>query len=264
MNDSPYAAAQAAMQWQINIASSTAATLMRAGAGVVATPTDKRPQWLLELYDIEGCPDCRLVREVITELDLDAMIYPCPKGGDRFRTGLESSGTRRRFPCLVDPNTGTRMLGSADVIGYLFETYGRNGVPLQWRAPDLYQLPAAVAGLPRMGAGINARPSRQPQQPLELFSFESSPFARPVRELLCELELPYVLRSCGRTTASDWTPPAIRELFGLPYEPQTLNRRMLLERAGKLSIPYLVDPNTGTELDDSARIVAYLQDTYAL
>ncbi len=258
MNDNPLAA----LQWQMNIAASTTATLMRAGAGVVATPTDKRPQWLLELYDIEGCPHCRLVREAITELDLDAVIYPCPRGGERFRPQVATEDGGRQFPYLVDPNTGSRMFESAGIIRYLFETYGPHGVPLQWRYPELYQLPSALAGLPRMGAGVSARPSRKPDQLLELFSFEASPFARPVRELLCELELPYVLRSCGRTTASDWTPPAIRELFGLRVEPETVNRRALLARAGKLSIPYLVDPNTGTELEDSAEIMRYLRATY--
>lgn len=29
---------------------------------------------------LPGCPFCRKVREAITLLDLDVMIYPCPKG----------------------------------------------------------------------------------------------------------------------------------------------------------------------------------------
>jgi glutathione S-transferase len=85
-----------------------------------------------------------------------------------------------------------------------------------------------------------------------------------VRERLCELELPYVLRSCGRTTASDWVPPALRKAFGIDAAPETLNRRTLLERAGVLSIPFLIDPNTGRSLAESAEIIDYLETTYAI
>ena len=43
-------------------------------------PFINRPQKLLELYEFEGCPFCRKVREAISVLDLDVTIYPCPKG----------------------------------------------------------------------------------------------------------------------------------------------------------------------------------------
>ena len=42
----------------------------------------------------------RLVREALTELDLDAMIYPCPKGGKRFRPLATDLGGKTRFPLL--------------------------------------------------------------------------------------------------------------------------------------------------------------------
>ena len=41
------------------------------------------------------------------------------------------------------------------------------------------------------------------------------------------------------------------------------NRIELLARAGKVQVPYLVDPNTGTAMFESAAIRAYLLDTYA-
>lgn len=250
--------------WPAQIATSLLTTALRGGAGVVATPTPKRPAWLLELYEFEGCPYCRLVREVLTELDLDAMIYPCPKGGERFRPKVAERGGRAQFPYLVDPNTGVEMYESADIIRYLFRTYGPGGgaVPLRWRAAELYGLPSSIAGLPRAGAGIRVRASRAPERPLELYSFEASPYARPVRERLCELELPYVLRSCGRTTVADWAPPGVRRWFGLGVDPETVNRKALAERGGTISIPYLVDGNTGVEMAESARIVRYLDEHY--
>ena len=37
------------------------------------------PHKLLQLYDMEGCPFCRKVREVLSMLELDYEVYPCPK-----------------------------------------------------------------------------------------------------------------------------------------------------------------------------------------
>ncbi len=229
----------------LNLTASMAATFMRAGVGISAVPAAAQPQQLLRLYDFEGCPHCRLVREVITELDLDALIQPCPKGGRRFRREVAAMGGKAQFPYLVDPNTDVRMYESADIIRYLFKTYAQRPLPWRWRLVELQRLGSMLAALPRLGAGVRRR--RQavaaPPQPLELYSFESNPFARPVRDLLCELELPYVLRSCGRGD-------------------NTGNRRALKQRAGSLAIPYLIDANTGSEMGESADIINYLRRTY--
>ncbi|MEE4360822.1 MAG: glutathione S-transferase N-terminal domain-containing protein [Pseudomonadales bacterium] len=248
-----------------DLAGSLATTFLRGGAGIATTPLSRRPEWLFELYEFEGCPFCRLVREVLTELDLDTIIRPCPKGGERFRPAVETAGGRAQFPWFVDPNTGVRLYESQDIVTYLFDQYGGGqALPLRWRLPALQTFGATVAGLSRGAAGTRVRPSRAPDRLLELYAFEGSPFARLVRERLCELELPYVLRACGRSTLEDWVPPPVREALDLHLEPRTLNRRLLLERAGRISIPYLVDPNTGAEMGDSAFILEYLDDTYAL
>ena len=101
---------------------------------------------------------------------------------------------------------------------------------------------AALAGLPRLGAGTRARPSRAPGKPLELYSMESSPFCRIVRERLCELELPYRLHNVGGGSPS-------RDAF--------------VARSGRMMVPWLADPNTGAEMFESADIVTYLDATYA-
>jgi len=93
----------------------------------------------------------------------------------------------------------------------------------------------------RAGSGGRARPSTAPAQPLELWSFEGSPYARRAREVLCELELPYVLHNVGK---------------GSP------KRDELRARAGKVQVPYLEDPNTGTKMFESRDIVRYLRTTY--
>jgi glutathione S-transferase len=244
-------------------AGSLATTMLRFGAGIVTQPRTSRPAALFELYEFEACPYCRIVREALTELDLDALIRPCPKGGTRFRPELVAKGGKAQFPYFVDPATGTAMYESADIVAYLYKTYGGGTVPLRWQAAPLQQLGSALAGTWRFGAGRDARPSKAPPQPLELYSFEGSPFARLVRERLCVLELPYVLRSVGRSQVSDWLPPAVRDAMTTQPNPATLNRRLLLERAGRISVPYLVDPNASVEMGESAAIIEYLESRYA-
>ena len=63
-----------------------------------------RPEQPLVLYEFEGCPFCRKVREALTVLDLEAFIYPCPKGGPRFREEVKSRGGKAQFPYLLDRN----------------------------------------------------------------------------------------------------------------------------------------------------------------
>lgn len=245
------------------LAGSVATTALRFGAGIATKPCSERPRWLFELYEFEGCPFCRIVREVLTELDLDAEIRPCPKGGTRFRPRVLERGGRMQFPFFVDPSTGATLYESTDIIAYLFETYG-GGVPLRWRAAALQQFGSMLAGGGRPSSGRRARPSRAPSLLLELYSFEGSPYARLVRERLCELELPYILRSVGRSTARDWLPPGVRDALGVVPEPETVNRRELLARAGRITVPYLVDPNAGVELGETAAIIEHLERTYAL
>ena len=226
------------------------------------------PERPLKLYDIEVSPYCRLVREVLTELDLDAMILPCPAGGTRFRPEAERVGGKRLFPLLLDENTGTSLYESADIVAYLYRTYGKRerkpsvlGRPLSVFTSQL----SSVTMLRRRGlSGLRARPSRAPELPLELFSFEASPFSKPVRARLCELELPYLLRNAGKGGWKDMGPPSFRDkLFKGPMD-TTRNRRWLAENTGQVQVPYLIDPNTGTAMYESQHILDYLERTYAL
>ncbi|MBI2382676.1 MAG: glutathione S-transferase N-terminal domain-containing protein [Gammaproteobacteria bacterium] len=251
----------------VEVSASLLASQMRGWRGTAAfRPALKQPEKPLELYEFEASPYCRLVREALTELDLDAAIYPCPKGGTRFRPRAVELGGKSQFPFLVDPNTGRRMHESADIVRYLADTYdgrvrGPAGLARQLAVGSSYLASAMRA--PGRIRGMKARPSRAPQQPLELYSFESSPYSRLVREVLCELELPYLLRSTGKARWEDMGPPWVRrKLFPhLPIEGR--NRTRLKERTGRVQVPYLIDPNTGTEMFESAAIVAYLEKTYA-
>ena len=246
-----------------NIATSLLATLVRATNGIQSTPAAVKPKKVLQLYDIENCPYCRLVREALTELDLDAEIYPCPKAGERFRPELAERGGKAQFPYLVDPNTGVEMYESLDIVAYLFETYGQRDLPLKWKAGKLQIFGSMLASAPRTKRGMQARTGTEPEYLLELYSFESSPYARPVRELLCEMEIPYILRSCGRTQLQEWILPPVRARLNIKPDSDLDNRRVLQDTEGKVSIPYLYDPNTGQGLFESEDILEYLRATYA-
>ena len=230
----------------------------------VRVEASERPQELLHLYDMEGCPHCRLVREALTELDLDAVIYPCPKGGDRFRNrAVELSGCER-FPLLVDPGRGEVLQESTRIVAYLWRQYGSGGAPgLSSRMP-IAKARSMLASASRLGGGLYAKPARRPERMLELYSFESSPYARGVRERLCELQLPYVVRNCGKSSLGDYLLPVVRDAVGINYVPRTPNRRALLDRTGRVAIPYLVDPNQDKGLYESGRILEHLRHYYQI
>jgi glutathione S-transferase len=179
------------------------------------------------------------VREALSYFDFDAMIYPCPRGGTRYRPKVVELGGKAMFPYLVDPNTGRSHYESADIVAYLHRTYDAP-TPL-WLGPLSLVSSGLASGL-RASHGRAARPSRLPEEPLELWSFEASPYCRLVREALCELELPYLVHNVARGSA---------------------RRDAFVARSGKMMVPYLVDPNTGREMFESADIVKYLDATYA-
>lgn len=245
-----------------NIATSMIATVVRAGNGIRSQEAVNKPAATLQLFDIENCPYCRLAREALTELDLDAEIYPCPKGGERYRPEVVARGGKAQFPYLVDPNTGVEMYESLDIVAYLFATYGQRPLPAKWRVGRLQTLGSMLASAPRLSRPMAAIASEAPAYLLELYSFESSPYARVVRELLCNMELAYSLRNCGRTRPEEWLLPIVRETLGVTLAPSQSNRAQLQESEGKVSIPYLYDPNTERGLFESAAILDYLRATY--
>jgi len=250
------------MNSTLDVLNSTLTSSLRFWRGTMARGSAKRPARPLHLYEFEACPYCRLVREALTELDLDALIHPTPHGGRRFRPQVAELGGKQQFPYLVDPNSGESMYESADIIEYLYRRYGGRSAPARLLRP-LEVSSSVLAGVPRLRAGAQARPSKAPKRPLELFGFESSPYSRRVRELLCELEIPYLLRSTGKARWQDLGPPILRATVfpALPVEGRT--RTELLRRAGKVQVPYLVDPNTGNAMFESEAIRDYLSATYA-
>jgi hypothetical protein len=79
----------------LDVATSFAVTVARLGAGMGVESVGPRPVKPLELYEFEGCPFCRKVREALSALDLDAVVYPCPKNGPTFRPTSSDAAARR-------------------------------------------------------------------------------------------------------------------------------------------------------------------------
>jgi glutaredoxin len=226
------------------LAGARIASVLRGGAGArVAATLGKRPQRPLELYEFEACPFCRRVREAITELDLEVLIHPCPKGGRRHRETVLALGGREQFPYLVDPNTGIRMYESLDIVAYLQREYGAEPAPAAQPAGAFATIGLLLSGLGRGTAGSRARAARTPLEPLVLDAFEADPASRLVRERLCELELDYQLRPAA--------PGSRRRAIGTPA-------------AEPAALPRLVDPNTGRTSVGLRPILDHLEQAYAL
>jgi glutathione S-transferase len=225
----------------LDVATSLLASVARLGAGISVADLGARPEKPLELYEFEACPYCRKVREAACALDLELLVRPCPKGGKRFREAVVAMGGKAQFPYLVDSNTGISMYESDDIVRYLFDRYGKGSVPALLSGGPLNQIGLVLPSGLRPGLGLRAERSRAPEQPLELASFEGSPYCRIAREKLCSLELPYRLRNVAKGSPS-------REAF--------------VKRSGRMQVPWLHDPNTGTSLFESADIVRYLDATY--
>lgn len=246
------------------VSASVLASSLRGWRGTASfRPRATQPAQPPRLYEYEASPYCRLVREALTELDLDVLILPCPQGGTRFRPEAQAHGGKQQFPYLEDPNSGTAMYESADIIDYLARTYGNSRA----RGPRGLRQHGAVgmaflASVSRSMRGYRARPSKAPAQPLELYSFESSPYSRLVREVLCELELPYLLRNTAKARWEDMGPPGLRRALFPKTPVQGRNRLRLVELTGRMQVPYLVDLNTDTAMYESADIIRYLEREY--
>jgi len=214
--------------------------VLRLGSGARTGRIGPRPAQTLILYEFEGCPFCRKVREALTHLAVDVMVRPCPKGGQRFRPGVIEQGGKAQFPYLIDPNTGDALYESNRIIRHLYEHYGTGRPSLLLSMGPLTDTLAQLATIPRLGLGVRAQASSPAEQPLELSGYEASPGTRRVRERLCCLELPY------------------RMLQAAPG-----GNHAAISENNDAAVPELFDPNTGTRIRGTRAALAHLEHVYA-
>lgn len=256
---------------QIKVLQAVLSGVTEGGRGVTGTPFPKQPEKALKLYEFEGSPFCRRVREVLTSLNLDYEVYPCPKGGTKYRKEVQALGGKMQFPFLVDENTGEHLYESQKIIHHLFKHYGKTGSTPQKYAhypklPAVALIGTLVNGV--RGVYINKqiidRPA--PEHLLELWGFEASPYTRVVRGVLTELEIPFKFHNVAKERWQDQGPALLRLKPG-KYVPLAGGKReqvvqVMNRQKQDIQVPYLIDPNQNVKMFDSAKIVAYLQQQY--
>lgn len=229
---------------KLNDASALSVSVLRLGRGLGSkSPTENEPEIPLELYEFESSPYCKKVRETLSDLDLEYISRTSARRS-KSRDVVSELGGKTQFPYLVDANTGAALYESEEIIDYLHKTYGKGRDP-KWKllAPiNTFGAVLASAVRPKGAQVRSLERTSDPEQLLELYNMEGSPYCRKVREVLCELDL-----DCHMKTTTRWGP----------------RRETLVARGGKKTVPYLVDPNTGAEMYESDAIVDYLRATYS-
>ncbi|KAH7685580.1 Thioredoxin-like protein [Dioscorea alata] len=99
------------------------AMLPRMGRGSSYLPAKLPPQPLV-YWAYEGSPFCRLVREVLVELELPHLLRTVARGSPK-RQELYKQASHFQAPYLEDPNTGLKMFESAAIVDYLKATYAQ-------------------------------------------------------------------------------------------------------------------------------------------
>ncbi|OLD62823.1 MAG: glutaredoxin [Acidobacteria bacterium 13_1_40CM_2_68_5] len=79
---------------------------------------------MLELYQLEGCPFCQQVRAALDTLGLDYIVRTVPRERER-RDRVQAVSGQTQVPVLIDPERGTGVVESEDIIEYLNEHYKR-------------------------------------------------------------------------------------------------------------------------------------------
>ncbi|PTQ89416.1 glutathione S-transferase N-terminal domain-containing protein [Agitococcus lubricus] len=254
------------MLHHLNILSSVVSSTLRGWRGASGSKHIQQPVLTPMLFDAEDDAECRLVREALTELNLDVLIYPCPQGGSRFSAELKAqAGTDVTIPYLVDPNTHVKLAGAQAINAYLFQQYKVSTTPKALQASTLNLLSSRLASTARFKlTALQAQASKPAPQPLVLYSFEASPYSRPVREKLCQLELAYKLINLGKQQLADVGPATFRLHTGEYHPLPNSKRAKLLAEKGRVQVPFLIDVNQNIELFESKDILRYLEETYAL
>ena len=207
-----------------------------------------RPAKPLILYSYEGNQFCRLVREVLTELDIPYELKSVGKGSPRRADMAKITGGSTQCPYLIDPSTKTTIFESADIIKYLYSNYAL------WTPPnEILQAASAIVTpllkpiykeLAPLQAGSIRDDSAEylkeitevkalveeeiSSNPVVVYTYSLSPFCTEAKELMDNLDINYKEISLG----SEWIP-------GLISEEGTKKRVALGELTGQTSLPHI-------------------------
>jgi anaphase-promoting complex subunit 7 len=221
-------------------------SLVSEAASFHAVNVVPRPVQPLILYSYEGNQFCRLVREVLTELDIVYELRSTGKKSERREELAAFSGGSTQCPYMIDPNTGVQMVESVHVIRYLYRTYalwtppnevleGISKILLPWVRPILSALAPLQAGFSTEEPGqyakeiafYNSKIEKEvASEPIVIYTYALSPFCIEAKKLLENLDIDYREISLG----GEWIP-------GLIAQGGSQKRAALLDLTGQSSLP---------------------------
>jgi len=256
MSDAPDAESDNLKESVLNVAHAVgnyAACFLRLGRGSSVTSAalsaaTPRPDLPLILYSYEGNQFCRLVREVLTDLDIVYELRSAGKLSPRREELAAITGGSSQCPFLIDPNTSVQMPESESIIRYLYKTYAL------WTPPnEILQLTSEfilplVKPLFKILAPLQAGSSKEDKNEYEadlskarieidreiasasvvIYTYSLSPFSSEAKALFDNLEIEYTEISLG----SEWLP-------GLIAKGSSQKRAALLEMTGQSSLPHV-------------------------
>eukprot|EP00558_Chaetoceros_sp_UNC1202_P002678 CAMPEP_0197245412 /NCGR_PEP_ID=MMETSP1429-20130617/10208_1 /TAXON_ID=49237 /ORGANISM="Chaetoceros sp., Strain UNC1202" /LENGTH=268 /DNA_ID=CAMNT_0042705901 /DNA_START=27 /DNA_END=833 /DNA_ORIENTATION=+ len=199
----------------------------RSIASCATSPETPRPKKPLVLYSYEGNQFCRLVREVLSELDIPYELRSAGKGSVRRKELEEITGGSTQCPYLIDPNNDAKMSESKDIIKYLYKKYANFTPPNEVLGavskvitPVLRPLFEALAPLQ---AGSNRNDKSEYDDEIQcakteirnevkaddivIYTYSLSPFCREAIAVLDNLGVEYKEISLGH----EWIPFLINE-----------------------------------------------------
>ncbi|KAL9184975.1 hypothetical protein ACHAXT_002752 [Thalassiosira profunda] len=205
-----------------------------------------RPEKPLILYSYEGNQFCRLVREVLTELDITYELRSAGKGSPRREELATLTGGSSQCPYLVDPNTGASMPESKDIVEYLYSKYALWTPPSELLRSASGVVTPLLAPLYKTIAPLQAGSKRENEfeytseiaeakaeindeigsRPVVIYTYELSPFCTEAVALLKSTGISFKEISLGK----EWLP-------GLITAPE--KRAALLEMTGQSSLPHV-------------------------
>uniref|UniRef100_A0A7S3V3X1 GST N-terminal domain-containing protein n=2 Tax=Chaetoceros debilis TaxID=122233 RepID=A0A7S3V3X1_9STRA len=216
-------------------------------AGCALPPSKPMPSMLV-LYSYEGNQFCRLVREVLTELDVPYTLKSAGKGSTRRTELSDITGGSTQCPYLMDPNTGKNISDSKDIIQYLYKNYALFTPPNELLGdlsdiltPILKPVYKQLAPLQAGSGGENkveyeatiAAAKSQIEEEIAsedivIYTYSLSPFCTEATAVLDNLEVAYKEISLGK----EWVPFLINE-----DGPQ--KRAALGEMTGQTALPHV-------------------------
>ena len=237
----------------LQAAGSVVASLLRTGRGCRVSPAvssaPQPNQKPLILYSYEGNQFCRLVREVLTELDLVYQLQSAGKESPRRNELAARTGGSSQCPYLIDPNTNVEMAESKDIIAYLYDTYAEWTPPpeiLEWTSKVVMEtlFQPVFSLLAPLQAGSKSLEGDEYQiaigkakaeietetksSPVVIYTYAWSPFSSETKLLLDRLQIDYKELSLGQ----EWIP-------GLIAPGGAAKRAALLEVTGQSSLPHI-------------------------